>query len=64
MAAKRKDRSAGTPSTPGSRQQLDQARQDHAKGKMCMEDFIWTAMQCYASDVRNGHKPTGRFHAA
>ena len=35
-----------------SRQQLDQARQDHAKGNIGTEDYIWAAMQCYAAEVK------------
>lgn len=36
--------------SPSSRRQLEVVRQAHAKGKMCSEDFIWAAMQCYAVD--------------
>jgi hypothetical protein len=65
MCAKRKnDRHVSghrASSNASSKRQLAQARQAHAKGAMCLEDFIWTAMQCYAADARTGHKATNRF---
>ncbi len=47
---KRKTRSAIVPAN--AKQQLAQARRAHTKGSMCMEDFIWRAVQCYAADNR------------
>jgi hypothetical protein len=46
--------------TLSPRQRLAQARQAHAKGAMGMEDFIWTAMQCYAADNYPDHKRPNR----
>jgi hypothetical protein len=45
------DHTSHSPLSP--KQQLAQARQAHAKGTMGMEDYIWTAMQCYAADNRS-----------
>ncbi len=36
-----------------NRRQLVLAREAHAKGKICSEDFIWMAMQCYAAENRS-----------
>jgi hypothetical protein len=67
MCAKRKNNHHNTTpahrtnSGAASKRQLAQARQAHAKGTMGVEDFIWTAMQCYAADARAGHKANNRF---
>jgi len=65
MSAKRKNQGSGYrtgQSVDGNRRQLDRARQAHAKGAMCKEDFIWSALQCYAKDLRTGtHKSSRRF---
>ena len=62
MAAKRKlhhglaavQRSDRSSSASDPKRQLAEARRAHAKGYMSMEDFIWTAMQCYNADKRMG----------
>ena len=66
MAAKRKTHhNAATSHNSGNsqntKQQLHHAQQAHARGAMCMEDYIWTVMQCYAADVRAGRKARGQF---
>ena len=42
--------------TPSPRQQLAQARQAHAKGDLRLEDYIWSAMQCYAAEQSDDDK--------
>jgi hypothetical protein len=34
-------------------QQLAQARQAHAQGDVSLEEYIWSAMQCYAAEMRS-----------
>lgn len=60
MGAKRKNHTGKQipASAAVAKQQFARARQAHAKGTMCMEDYIWTAMQCYAAEVRSGNKPS------
>jgi hypothetical protein len=37
-------------------ERLERARVAHAKGVICMEDYIWTAMQCYTSESATSTK--------
>lgn len=65
MSAKRKNQAGKQvpANAAAAKQQFARARQAHAKGTMCMEDYIWTAMQCYAAEMRAGNKP-GNQHFA
>lgn len=39
-----------------AKQQFTQAKLAHANGTVCIEDYIWTAMQCYAAELRASQK--------
>lgn len=61
MSAKRKNRQSNISSDAAAlkrQHEYDRARRAHAKGTMCMEDFIWTAVQCYAADSKNAKSST------
>jgi hypothetical protein len=65
MRAKRKNQAGKQvpASATAAKQQFAQARQAHAKGTMCVEDYIWTAMQCYAAEMRGDNKPSSQHFA-
>lgn len=63
MSAKRKNRAEKqhAANAANGKQRLAQAQAARASGSIGTEDYIWNAMQCYAAELRAGHKPGQRF---
>jgi hypothetical protein len=63
MGAKRKNQTSkqNLQAAVLAKQRFAQAQLAHAKGAICTEDYIWSAMQCYAAELHSGQKPHRRF---
>lgn len=63
MAAKRK--AVATPSRTAAlqpnKQRLASGHLAQLQSGQCIEDYIWSAMQCYAADIRSGRRPNQRY---
>lgn len=61
MSAKRKNRIEKQPATSTAAGRQRQAQPRVARVGSNMEDYIWSAMQSYAAEMRSGHKSGQRF---